>query len=70
MEKENTSARSLEDTLLASFWQTYYLVATEPLNVWRNGTVVVLDMRNAGFRNIGIHLRSASFNYSLIVIKI
>jgi len=52
MERENTPARTLDHTLLASFWQTYYLVATEPLNAWRNGTILVLDMKNAGFRNI------------------
>jgi len=54
MERENTSARSLENTILAGIWQTYYLVATEPLNAWRCGTVMVLDMKNAGFRNIDL----------------
>jgi len=54
MEKEHTSARTLESTLLAGYWQTYYLIATEPLNAWRNGTVMILDMKNAGLRNIDL----------------
>jgi len=54
MEKEHTSARTLESTLLAGIWQTYYLIATEPLNAWRNGTVMILDMKNAGLRNLDL----------------
>ena len=58
MEREHTSLRTLESTLLAGLWQTYYLVGTEPLNVWRNGTVMIVDMKNAGFRNLGIIVRA------------
>jgi len=65
MEKENTSARTLEQALLAAFWQTYYLIATESLNAWRSGTAVVLDMRNAGFKNIDLSLKGRDIMMSM-----
>jgi len=44
--------RVLEYTYVNFFWQTYYTVATEPLNTWRNGTAIVVDLKGAGLRNL------------------
>lgn len=52
LENERASKRTLDSALLACIWQTYYLTAIEPLNAWRNGTVMILDMKHAGLKNI------------------
>jgi len=44
--------RDLKESYVAFFWQTYYQIATEPLNVWRNGIAIVVDLKNAGLGNI------------------
>lgn len=49
---DNPSARTLQYTYVAFYWQTYYTIATEPLNVWRNGCGIVVDLKGAGLRNL------------------
>jgi len=51
---DNTSARDLDESYVAFFWQTYYQIATEPLNVWRNGMGIVVDLKGAGLGNIDL----------------
>jgi len=52
VESFNPCSRDVAITYALCFWEVYYLVATEPLNAWRNGTVVVLDLKGAGWRNV------------------
>jgi len=49
---DTPSARSLEYTYVNFFWQTYYIVGTEPLNAWRNGMAIVVDLKHAGLKNL------------------
>jgi len=65
MERETTSLRTVEHALLAGFWQTYYRLATEPLNAWRCGMVVIMDMKNAGFKNIDLSLKGRDILVSM-----
>jgi len=51
---DNPSLRNLEFTYTLSYWQIYYQIASEPLNAWRNGTVVVLDLKDCAFRNVDL----------------
>lgn len=51
---DTTTARDLDESYVAFYWQTYYQIATEPLNVWRNGIGIVVDLKGAGLANIGI----------------
>jgi len=51
---DKTSARDLNESYVAFYWQTYYQIATEPLSVWRNGIGIVVDLKHAGLANIDI----------------
>ncbi len=52
---DNPSGRTLEYQYATFIWQTYYIVATEPLSAWRNGIAIVVDLKGAGLRNLDIH---------------
>jgi len=54
LELDDPASRLLPMTYALCFWEVYFQVATEPLNVWRNGTVFILDLKNVGFRNIDL----------------
>jgi len=51
---DNPKGRELDETYAALFWQTYYIIETEPLNAWRNGIAIVVDLKNAGLHNIDV----------------
>lgn len=54
MELDNPSSRSLQLMCAILFRHMYYIMATEPLNAWRNGTIMVLDMKNIGWNNVDL----------------
>jgi len=49
---DDPSSRDLPFTMALLFRHMYFQIATEPLNAWRNGNVMVLDMKNAGWHNV------------------
>src|SRR5271163_643392 len=51
---DKPAARHLDETYVSLFWQTYYQIETEPLNAWRNGIAIIVDLKRAGLQNIGI----------------
>lgn len=51
---DKPSGRKLHETYPSLFWQTYYQIETEPLNAWRNGIAIVVDLKGAGLCNIDI----------------
>jgi len=51
---DNPAGRNFEETYVAFYWQTYYMIQTEPLNVWRNGIGIVVDLKGASLCNIDI----------------
>jgi len=54
---DEPGTRDLGFTYTFCIWQIYYTIATEPLNAWRNGTVVLLDLKGAGWRNVDFSSR-------------
>jgi len=54
MGRDKPSGRRLDETYVSFFWQTYYQIETEPLNAWRNGITIVVDLKGAGLQNIDI----------------
>jgi len=52
LELDNPSSRDLPLTYAILFRHMYFQLGTEPLNAWRNGTVMVLDMKNVGWNNV------------------
>lgn len=51
---DNPQGRHLDETYVAFFWQTYYTIETEPLNAWRNGIAIVVDLKGAGLSNLDL----------------
>jgi len=62
---DHPSERSLEYTYVNFFWQTYYTIATEPLNTWRNGTAIVVDLKHAGLRNLDFSAKGREIHSAL-----
>lgn len=54
MGQDRPGDRSLEYTYVNFIWQTYYMVATEPVNAWRNGVCIVVDLKRAGIKNLDL----------------
>jgi len=65
MELDRPSLRSLELMYAICFWHIYYLVATEPLNAWRNGTMILLDMKNIGWHNFDLSSKGRDLSKAL-----
>lgn len=57
--------RDFEATYVAFFHQTYYTIQTEPLNAWRNGVAIVVDLKGAGLSNIDISAKGREVNTAL-----
>jgi len=53
-----SSSYDLEQAYAFSFWQVYYIIETEPLNSWRNGIVLLLDLKRLEWGNINVLLNS------------
>jgi len=62
---DNPSARTLEYTYVAFYWQTYYTIETEPLSAWRNGVCIVVDLKSAGLRNLDISAKGRESHSAL-----
>lgn len=62
---DNPSGRDLEETYVAFFHQTYYTIDTEPLNAWRNGIAIVVDLKGAGLCNIDISSKGREVHAAL-----
>lgn len=62
---DRPSERKLEETYVALFWQTYYQIETEPLNAWRNGVAIVVDLKGAGLQNIDISSKGREVHSAL-----
>jgi len=54
MALDKPKVRELDETYASLFWQTYYIIETEPLNAWRNGVAIVVDLKGASLHNIDI----------------
>lgn len=54
MPRTNThpTPEQIQQILAFQFWQVYYIVATEPLNAWRNGILMVMDLKKMGLRHL------------------
>jgi len=48
----NSATATMEQAYAYSFWQVYYMVATEPLNAWRNGILILIDLKNLAWRHV------------------
>jgi hypothetical protein len=62
---DNPSAREKDETYSAMFWQTYYILETEPLNAWRNGIAIIVDLKGAGLHNIDISSKGRELHSAL-----
>jgi len=52
LELDNPSSRDLPLTYAILFRHMYFQLGTEPLSAWRNGSVMILDMKNVGWNNV------------------
>jgi len=52
LELDNPSSRDLPLTYAILFRHMYFQLGTEPLSSWRNGNVMILDMKNVGWNNV------------------
>jgi len=48
-------ARDVNISFAFVFWQLYYLVAVEPLNAWRNGFTMLMDMHDLSWRHMNFN---------------
>jgi len=65
MGQDKPSGRLLHETYPSLFWQTYYQIVTEPLNAWRNGIAIVVDLKGAGLNNIDISSKGREVHSAL-----
>lgn len=62
---DKPSGRVFNETYPCLFWQTYFQIQTEPLNIWRNGVAIVVDLKGAGLNNIDISSKGRELNSAL-----
>jgi len=62
---DRPSGRLPHETYPSLFWQTYYQIQTEPLNAWRNGIAIVVDLKGAGLSNIDISAKGREVHSAL-----
>lgn len=62
---DKPSGRLPHETYPSLIWQTYYQIQVEPLNVWRNGVAIVVDLKGAGLNNIDISSKGREVNAAL-----
>eukprot|EP01111_Echinosteliopsis_oligospora_P000955 TRINITY_DN1119_c0_g1_i1.p1 TRINITY_DN1119_c0_g1~~TRINITY_DN1119_c0_g1_i1.p1 ORF type:complete len:316 (+),score=80.42 TRINITY_DN1119_c0_g1_i1:61-1008(+) len=52
MSQDRPSSRTVESVITMWFWQTAYMIETEPLNAWRNGIVICVDLKDMSLKNL------------------
>lgn len=62
---DKPSGRLPHETYPCLIWQTYYQIQTEPLNAWRNGIAIVVDLKGAGLSNIDVSSKGREVHASL-----
>lgn len=62
---DNPKGREMDETYAALFWQTYYIIETEPLNAWRNGVAIIVDLKGAGLHNIDVSAKGREIHSAL-----
>jgi hypothetical protein len=62
---DKPAGREKHETYVSLVWQTYYLIQTEPLNSWRNGIAIIVDLKGAGLHNIDISAKGREVHSAL-----
>jgi len=62
---EDSSKRSLEYTYTFWYFQLYYLIDTEPLNAWRNGICLLVDLKGFGWSNLDMSSKGRESNRAM-----
>jgi len=62
MGQDDPVKRDRTTTYTLMFWETYFLVNVEPLNAWRNGIAIVLDLKHFGWKNIDMSSKGRAIN--------
>jgi len=52
MSQDRPSTRTVESVITMWFWQTAYMIETEPLSAWRNGIVICVDLAGMSLKNL------------------
>jgi len=63
--REDSSKRSLEYTYIFWYFQLYYMLDTEPLNSWRNGICLLVDLKGFGWRNLDMSSKGRESNRAM-----
>jgi len=62
---DKPAGRERDETYVSMIWQTYYNIQTEPLNAWRNGVAIIVDLKGAGLHNIDVSAKGRELNSAL-----
>jgi len=62
---DKPAGREVHETYVSLIWQTYYQIQTEPLNAWRNGIAIIVDLKGAGLNNIDISSKGREVHAAL-----
>jgi hypothetical protein len=65
IEKDEPKERDIRDFWNFFFWDSYDQIKHEPLKVLRNGSIIVVDMENFGWKNIDLSSKGRESNKAL-----